>query len=86
MAGKRTFCYEKETRTTFKTLVDTFNTDPVLAGDLFHTEQYVECNHIESLEKVDGDTDFKPEQEKLTDTINVSMFNIYIQNTFRPRV
>ena len=64
--------------------MDTLNTDPVLEDDFFHTEQYTECIQIKSLEKVDGDTAFKPEQEKLTNTANVSMFNIYIQTPLDP--
>ena len=63
LVGKRIFRYDKETKTTFNKLMDTLNTDPVLEYDLFHTEQYMECIQIKSLERVDGDTDFKPEQE-----------------------
>ena len=44
----------------------------------------MECIQIKSLEKVDGDTDFKPEQEKLTNTANLSMYNIYIQTPLDP--
>ena len=44
----------------------------------------MECIQIKSLERVDGDTDFKPEQEKLKNTANVSMFNIYIQTPLDP--
>ena len=64
--------------------MDTLNTDPVLEDDLYHTAQYMECIKIKSLERVDGDTDFKPEQEKLTNTANLSMYNIYIQTPLDP--
>ena len=84
LVGKRIFRYDKETKNTFTKLMDTLNTDPVLEDDLFHTEQYMECIQIKSLERVDGDTDFKPEQEKLTNTANVSMYNIYIQTPLDP--
>ena len=63
LVGKRIFRYEKETKATFNKLMGTLNTDPVLEDDLYHTAQYMECIQIKSLEKVDGDTDFKPEQE-----------------------
>ena len=59
--------------------MDSFNTDPILEDDFFHTEQYMECIQIKSPERVDGDTGSKPEQAKLTNTANVSMFKIYIQ-------
>ena len=39
---------------------------------------------IKSLDQVDGDTDFIPEQEKLTNTANVSMHSIYIQTPLDP--
>ena len=86
LVGKRIFRYEKETKNIFKKLMDTFNTDPVLEDDLFHTEQYMECIQIKSLERVDGDTDFKPEAEKLTNTANLSMYNIYIQTPLDPEL
>ena len=81
LVGKQIF---KETKNIFKKLLDTLNTDPALEDDLYHTEQYMECIQIKSLERVDGDTDFKPEQEKLTNTANVRMFNIYIQTPLDP--
>ena len=84
LVGKPIFRYEKETKNIFNKLMDTFNTDPGLEDDLYHTEQYMECIQIKSLEKVDGDTDFKPEQEKVKNPANVSMFNIYIQTPLNP--
>ena len=84
LVGKRIFKCEKDTKNIFNKLMDTFNTDPALEDDLYHIKQYVQCIQIKSLEKVDGDTDFKPEQEKLTNTANVSMFNIYIQTALDP--
>ena len=71
----------RKLQTLSKKPMDTFNTDPVLEDDFYHIKQYIECIQIQCLEKVDGDTDFKPEQEKLTNTATVSMFN-----TLRPRV
>ena len=41
--------------------MDTLNTEPVLEDDLYHIKQYIECIQIKSLERVDSDTDFKPE-------------------------
>ena len=52
LVGKRIFRYEKETKNIFKKLMGAFNTDPVLEDDLFHTEQYMECIQIKSLERV----------------------------------
>ena len=82
LVGKRVFRYDKETKNTFKKSMDTLKTDPVLEDDLYHTAQYMECIQIKSLERVDGDTDFKPEQ--LTNTANRGMHNIYIQTPLDP--
>ena len=76
--GKRVFRYEKEATATFKKSMDAFNTDPVLEDDLYHTEEYMECVQLKSIERADGDTGFKPEQEKLANCAHVSMFNIYL--------
>ena len=82
--GKRIFRYEKETKATFNKLMGTLNTDPILEDDLYHIKQYIECIQIKGLEKVDGDTDFKSEQEKLANTANLSLLNIYIQTPLDP--
>ena len=73
----------KKLKPHLKKLMDPLNTDPVLEDDLYHTAQYMECIQI-NLERVDGDTDFKPEQEKLTNAANLSMYNIYIQTPLDP--
>ena len=57
--------------------MDTFNKDPVVEDDLYHIKQYVECIQMKGLEKVEGGTDFKPEQEKPTNTANLSITSIF---------
>ena len=84
LAGKRIFRCEKDTKDTYKKLLETLKTDPVLEDDLHQIEGYIECIKLLSVERVDEETDFAPEKEKLKNTANFCMYNIYIQTPLDP--
>ena len=45
---------------------------------------YIVCIKVKDVDRVDGDTDFIPVDENLTDTSHVSMFHRYIQTPLNP--
>ena len=47
---------------------------------------YIVCIKVKDVDRVDGDTDFIPVDENLTDTSHVSMFHRYIQTPLNPEI
>ena len=84
LVGKRIFRYEKDTKITFEKLMGTLKTDPDMEDDLHHIGGYIQCIKLSSVERVDKNTDFAPEKEKLKNTANLGMYNIYIQTPVDP--
>ena len=62
----------------------TLKTDREAKDELEFHESYIDFIKLLSAERVDGDVNFDPKNEKLTNTANVSMFNIYIQTPLDP--
>ena len=61
----------------------TLKADREAKDELEFHEPYIDCIKLLSVERVDGNVNFDPRKEKLTNSAHVSMFNIYIH---RPRV
>ena len=47
-------------------------------------QSYIVCIKVKDVDRVDGDTDFIPVDENLTETSHVSMFHRYIQTPLNP--
>ena len=79
---KRVFRTEKDTMILFYKLFHTLQTDP----EARHSHKnYIYCIKLLSVERVDDDVNFDPKNEKLTNTANLSMYNIYIQTPLDPK-
>ena len=63
----------------FLKLYETLQTDRDAYDELEFHKSYTDCIKILSVERVDEETDFAPEKEKLKNTANLGMYNIYIQ-------
>ena len=68
----------------FLKLFNTLQKDPEARDELEFHKHYMDCSKLLSVERIDGDVNFDPKNEKLTNTANVSMFNIYIQTPLDP--
>ena len=76
---KRIFRTEKDTVKLFFKLYNTLQTDREAYDELEFHKDYIDCIKLLSVERVDDDVNFDPKNEKLTNTANLSMYNIYIQ-------
>ena len=65
-------------------LYETLQTDSEAYAELEFHKSYIDCIKLLSVERVDEETDFAPEKEKLKNTANLSMYNIYIQTPLDP--
>ena len=81
---KRVFRTEKDTMILFYKLFHTLQTDPEARDELEQHKDYIDCIKLLSVERIDGDVNFDPKNEKLTNTANLSMYNIYIQTPLDP--
>ena len=68
----------------FFKLYETLQTDRDAYDELEFHKSYIDCIKLLSVERVDEETDFAPEKEKLKNTANLSMYNIYIQTPLDP--
>ena len=62
----------------------TIMSDPDMEETLRFVHSYIVCIKVKDVDRVDGDTDFIPVDENLTDTSHVSMFHRYIQTPLNP--
>ena len=84
LVRKRIFRTERDTAKLFFKLYETLQTDSEAYDELEFHKSYIDCIKLLSVERVDEETDFAPEKEKLKNTANVSMYNIYIQTPLDP--
>ena len=84
LVKKRIFRTEKDTAKVFFKLYETLQTDRDAYDELEFHKSYIDCIKLLSVERVDEETDFAPEKEKLKNTANLSMYNIYIQTPLDP--
>ena len=68
----------------FFKLYSTLQTDREAYDELEFHKDYIDCIKLLSVERVDDDVSFDPKNEKLTNTANLSMYNIYIQTPLDP--
>ena len=67
---KRVFRTEKDTLILFYKLLHTLQTDPEARDELEQHKDYIDCIKLLSVERSDGDVNFDPKNEKLTNTAN----------------
>ena len=84
LSGRRVFQYETKDRYVFKKFLKTIMSDPDMEETLRFVHSYIVCIKVKDVDRVDGDTDFIPVDENLTDTSHVSMFHRYIQTPLNP--
>ena len=84
LVRKRIFRTERDTAKLFFKLYETLQTDSEAYDELEFHKSYIDCIKLLSVERVDEETDFAPEKEKLKNTANLSMYNIYIQTPLDP--
>ena len=59
--------------------------DDNFKSDVGYAEGYIACIKVNYAERVDNADDFKPQEEELTNTVNVSMYHRYIQTPLDPQ-
>ena len=84
LVRKRIFRTERDTAKLFFKLYETLQTDSEAYAELEFHKSYIDCIKLLSVERVDQETDFAPEKEKLKNTANLSMYNIYILTPLDP--
>ena len=85
LVRKRIFRTERDTAKLFFKLYETLQTDSEAYDEIEFHKSYIDCIKLLSVERVDEETDFAPEKEKLKNTANLSMYNIYIQTPLDPK-
>ena len=85
LAGRRIFRDEKPDTITFHRLKLLLMTDDSFKADVGYAEGYIACIKVNYAERVDKADDFKPQDEDLTNTVNVSMYHRYIQTPLDPQ-
>ena len=85
LAGRRIFRDEKPDTKTFHRLKLLLMTDDSFKADVGYAEGYIACIKVNYAERVDKADDFKPQEEELTNTVNVSMYHRYIQTPLDPQ-
>ena len=60
-------------------------TDDSVKADVGSAEGYIACIKVSYTERVDNADDFNPQEEDLTNTVNVSMYHRYIQAPLEPQ-
>ena len=84
LVRKRIFRTERDIAKLFFKLYATLQTDRDAYDELEFHKSYIDCIKLLSVERVDEETDVAPEKEKLKNTANLSMYNIYIQTPLDP--
>ena len=85
LVGKRSFRDERKQTKTFHRLKLLLMTDDSFKADVGYAEGYIACIKVNYAERVDKADDFKPQDEDLTNTVNVSMYHRYIQTPLDPQ-
>ena len=85
LAGRRIFRDEKSDTKTFHRLKLLLMTDDTFKADVGYAEGYIACIKVNYAERVDNADAFKPQDEELTNTENVSMYHRYIQTPLDPQ-
>ncbi len=85
LVGRRIFKYEKADGTTFYRLKFLLLTDDSFRAEVGYAEGYIDCIKVNYTERVDNADAFKPQDEDLTNTVNVSMYHRYIQTPLDPQ-
>ena len=85
LAGRRIFRDEKADTQTFHRLKLLLMTDDSFKADVGYAEGYIACIKVNYAERVDNADAFKPQDEELTNTENVSMYHRYIQTPLDPQ-
>ena len=85
LAGRRIFKYEKADSKTFYRLKLLLLTDDSFRAEVGYAEGYIDCIKVNYAERVDNADVFKPQDEELTNTENVSMYHRYIQTPLDPQ-
>ena len=81
---KRIFRDERKQTKTFYRLKNLLMTDDNFKAEVGYAEGYIACIKVDYAERVDNADDFKPHDEELTNTENVSMYHRYIQTPLDP--
>ena len=79
------FQYETKDRYLFQKLMKTILSDTGMGDTLRFVQSYIVCIKVKGVDRVDGDTDFIPVDENLTDASHVSMSHRYIHTPWNPR-
>ena len=85
LTRRRIFRDEKPDTKTFHRLKLLLMTDDSFKADVGYAEGYIACNKVNYAERVDNADAFKPQDEDLTNTVNVSMYHRYIQTPLDPQ-
>ena len=85
LVGKRTFRDEKKETKTFYKLKTLLMTDDSFRADVGYAEGYIACIKVNYAEREDNADAFKPQDEDLTNTENVSMYHRFIQTPVDPQ-
>ena len=85
LVGKRIFKDERKQTRTFYKLKFLLLTDDSFKAELGYAVDYIDCIKVNYVERVDNADDFKPQEEELTNTVNVSMYHRYIQTPLDPQ-
>ena len=85
LAGKRIFKYEKSDSKTFYRLKALLMSNDSFRAEVGYAEGYIDCIKVNYAEGVDNADAFKPQDEDLTNTVNVSMDHRYIQTPLDPQ-
>ena len=85
LAGRRIFRDEKPDTKAFHRLKLLLMTDDNFKTDVGYAEGYIACIKVKYTERVDNADDFNPQEEELTNTVNVSMYHRYTQTALDPQ-
>ena len=85
LARRRIFRDEKPDTKAFHRLKLLLMTDDSFKADVGYAEGYIACIKVNYAERVDNADAFKPQDEELTNTENVSMYHRYIQTPLDPQ-
>ena len=85
LVGKRIFRDERKQAKTFYRLKNLLMTDDTFKAEVGYAEGYIACIKVNYTERVDNADDFKPQEEELANTENVSMYHRYIQIPLDPQ-
>ena len=85
LVGKRIFRDQRKQTKTFHRLKSLLMTDDNFKAEVGYAEGYIACVKVNYTERVDNADAFKPQDEELTNTENVSMYHRYIQTPLDPQ-